>query len=64
MPTRTPAPDPGDPDKTLPDNDPWVMACNDLFQYPMQLIKDYPGVWASWHSLEKMELLHPKIVKT
>eukprot|EP00959_Pyramimonas_sp_CCMP1952_P380123 7963446-Pyramimonas_sp.AAC.1 len=61
MSTRTPAPDPGDPDQTLPDNDPWVIAYNDLFQYLMLLVKEYPGAWAYLHSLEKDELLHPKI---
>ncbi len=30
----------------------------------MLLIKEHPGAWASWHSLEKDELLEPKIVKT
>eukprot|EP00959_Pyramimonas_sp_CCMP1952_P087153 1823517-Pyramimonas_sp.AAC.1 len=31
MPKRTPAPDPSEPGKAIPDNDPWGMAYNDLF---------------------------------
>eukprot|EP00959_Pyramimonas_sp_CCMP1952_P350996 7353220-Pyramimonas_sp.AAC.1 len=58
-----PAPDPSDPTKAIPDNDPFGHAYDELFNNLLLLINDYPGAWASWESPEKRELFHPKIVK-
>eukprot|EP00959_Pyramimonas_sp_CCMP1952_P101614 2125926-Pyramimonas_sp.AAC.1 len=42
-----PALDPRDPTKAMPHDDPFGHAYDDLFNYLMLLINDYPGAWAS-----------------
>eukprot|EP00959_Pyramimonas_sp_CCMP1952_P323659 6773744-Pyramimonas_sp.AAC.1 len=64
IPAQTPALDPREPNKAIPQNDPFSPAYDELFNYLLLLINDYPGAWASWDSVEKQELLRPKIMTT
>eukprot|EP00959_Pyramimonas_sp_CCMP1952_P016813 356479-Pyramimonas_sp.AAC.1 len=59
-----PTPDPSDPAKAIPDNDPFGHAYDELFNHLLLLINDSPGAWASWDPAEKRELFHPKIVES
>eukprot|EP00959_Pyramimonas_sp_CCMP1952_P256013 5347424-Pyramimonas_sp.AAC.1 len=61
IPTQPPALDPREPNQAILQDDPFGHAYCDLFNYLLLQIKDYPGAWASWDSVEKQELLHPKI---
>eukprot|EP00959_Pyramimonas_sp_CCMP1952_P105392 2203283-Pyramimonas_sp.AAC.1 len=64
IPTQPPALDPREPNQAIPQDDPFGHAYDELFNYLLLLVNDYPGAWAPWDSLEKQELIHPKIVKT
>eukprot|EP00959_Pyramimonas_sp_CCMP1952_P314166 6576632-Pyramimonas_sp.AAC.1 len=61
IPTQPPALDPRGPNQAIPQDDPFGHAHDEFFNYLLLLINDYPGAWASWDSVEKQELLHPKI---
>eukprot|EP00959_Pyramimonas_sp_CCMP1952_P015581 329867-Pyramimonas_sp.AAC.1 len=50
IPTQPPALDPRGPNEAIPQNDPCGPACDELFNYLLLLINDYPGAWASWDS--------------
>eukprot|EP00959_Pyramimonas_sp_CCMP1952_P212801 4452995-Pyramimonas_sp.AAC.1 len=52
-----------DPAQTNQDDDPYYEAYKELYYKLILLLEDYPGVWRSYNSGEKQELLHPTWVK-